>query len=431
MKKITKVMAFMLVLCLVSAALASCGAGKSETVMSIADKTLSLNTYEFLLSRMKGTLYYYGFDVTNNSFWKTIISTDGMTYDDYFSTSVLEQTSRYVIADHLFDQNDLVLTEENEENVDKIIDALIDTAGSETALNGELGAFGYNCDMLRELYTLELKVKLLKEHLYGESGEKIDPDVKEEYFDDSYVAFGQIFLASYYYVIDTDDFGDNVYYTDEEHTAIAYDTENGKTQNDEFGKTITDIFGNAVYFNGEGRVAYDKESGVLGYLTDENGNKVVENYDAETLAEMFDRAGNYAEACDGDIDKFLEYASIYDESESAGGVTYLYCSPDYYGSQSDAAAYLDEIAEGLMQMEVGECRAAQSAFGFHVFCKFENEDGAYDSEEHSDSFSDFYENLINKLFDEECAKHEGAVEINYDALGSAPTMSEVGVNILY
>jgi len=430
MKKTIKLIVVALVLCLLFATVVSCKAN-NKPVMSIDGKTLSLNTYEFLLSRMKGTLYYYGFDVTSDSFWKTIISADGMTYDDYFSTSVLEQASRYVIADYLFDENGQSFTEEDEETVDKLMNTLVEAAGSKTALNGELQTFGYNYGMLRELYTLELKVKLLKAHLYGESGEKIETSVKEEYFNESYVAFGQIFLASYYYVIDTDSFGDNVYYTDENHTAIAYDTVNGTPQNDEFGKPMTDIFGNTAYFNGEGRVAYDKVNGVLGYLTDDDGNKVTENYDEEMLAEMFDRAHAYAEACNGDIDKFLEYASIYDESESGGSITYLYCSPDYYGSQSAAAAYLDDIAEGLTNMETGECRAAQSDYGFHVFCRFENEAGAYDDEAYADSFSDFYGNLINKLFDEECAKHEDLVEIDHDNLEAAPTMAEVGVNILY
>jgi hypothetical protein len=430
MKKIIRILAIALVLCLMVASIISCK-GKNSVVMSIGDKVFSLNDYEFLLSRMKGRLYYYGFDVTNDTFWKTIISADGLTYDDYFSTTVLEEASQYVIADYLFDEYGLTFAKENEDKVEQIMTALVAKAGSKNALNKELQTFGFNYDMLKSLYTAEVKTMLLKEHLYGKNGEKISEEAKEAYFNENYVAFSQIFIASYYYVTDTDDFGDNVYYTTDEHKAIAYDKVNGVIHKDEFGKTLTDIFGDEVYFNDDGRVAYDKINGVLGYVTDEDGNILVDDYSDATLAEMFDRAQSYAEACNGNIDKFLEYAATYDEGDGRGEVIYLYRSAGYYGSIDSSAAYLDEIAQGLESMRTGECRAAQSAYGFHVFCKFDRESGAYDDEKYADSFSDFNENLIDKLFADECDKYEALIEMNYENLESAPEMAQVGINILY
>ncbi|MBQ8407828.1 MAG: hypothetical protein IJY39_03090 [Clostridia bacterium] len=430
MKRTIKLLSLLLALCLVAGAAVSCSS-QGKTLMSLEDKTLSVNFYELLLSRMKGTLYSYGYEVDKDSFWKTIITADGMTYDDYFCITIMEEASRYLIADYLFDANGLTVTEELEADVDKVMDSLVKAAGSKTALNSELKTYGVNYDMLRDVYMLELKISLLKDHLYGKEGEKISSEAKESYLQENYVAFSQIFLASYYYLTDLDEFGDAVYYTDDKHTAIAYDKVNGKTALDEFGREITDILGDPVYYNEEGRIAYDKVNGVIGYVKDDEGNILVEYYDDETLGEMFERAQGYANACNGDFDKFMEYVSLYDESESEGEVTYLFASTGYYGAQSEAVAYLDEIAAGLLEMETGECRAAQSDFGFHVFIRHETEQGAYANEAYKDTFSDFSDNLIEKLFSEECAKHETAVVIDQETAEDAPTMASVAINILY
>ena len=112
-------------------------------------------------------------------------------------------------------------------------------------------------------------------------------------------------------------------------------------------------------------------------------------------------------------------------------MTYLYASTGYYGSQSESVAYLDEIAQGLLTMKVGETRAAQSDFGFHVFIKQETESEAYLKEDLKDTFADFTSNLVEQLFDEECAKHENKIVIDEKVAEDAPTMSSVAINILY
>lgn len=430
MKKSIKLLSLLLCCCLLAGALASCS-GQGKAMMTLGDKSLSVNIYELLLSRMKGTLYTYGYTVTDDSFWKTIISTDGMTYDDYFCITIMEEASKYLIADYLFDLNGLSVTEEQENQLDEAMNSLVKAAGSATALNSDLKTYGVNRNMLRDLYLLEMKMAILKEHLYGANGEKISKEIKEEHLRENYVAFSQIFLASYYYLIDLDEFGDEVYYTDEKHTAIAYDKVNGKTVINEFGREDADIFGDPIYYTEEGRVAYDKVNGVIGYVTDDEGNKLIEYYDDKTLGEMYEKAQAYAESCNGDLDKFTELAELYDESEGGSTVTYLYASTGYYGSQSESVAYLDEIAQGLLTMKVGETRAAQSDFGFHVFIKQETESEAYLKEDLKDTFADFTSNLVEQLFDEECAKHENKIVIDEKVAEDAPTMSSVAINILY
>ena len=430
MKKSVKIIALALAFCMLAVSLCACG-GKGETMMTFADKRLTVNTYEFMLSRMKGTLATYGYEVASESFWKTVISPDGTTYDDYFRTSVLEQASRYIIAEYLFDRYGLVLTEEREKLVDDLMALCVKRAGSKTALNSELKSFGANYDILRDLYLLETKIDMVKDHLYGEDGELISDEVKQEYLEEKYVAFGQIYLASYYYLIDTDRFGDHVYYTDDKHKHIAYDKENGSTQTDEYGKTIKDIFGEDEYFTEDGKIAYDKKNGKLGYVVDDKGEYVVEYYDDEKLGELYDNAHTYADACDGDIDAFVEMAEIYDEMSGKGETLYLYSEEHYYGLQSESYEYLDDITKALGDMEVEECKVIESDYGYHVICKYEMPEKAYEDEDQKDVFEGFMEDLVGELFDTECAKFESQIKLVTEVYDTASKMSEIGTNTLY
>lgn len=442
MKKTVKIIIVVLAVLMLASVLSACSS-QGESVMTIADKGMSVNTYQLLLCRMKGTLYSYGYDVTNEKFWRTIISTDGTTYDDYFTASVQEQASRYIIADYLFDRNGLILTDDRIEMVDKLMNAYVKQAGSKGELNSRLAKFGANYDILRELLILETKIDMLKDHLYGDKGELLDEDVKERYFNDNYVAFGQIFLATYSYINELDEFEDQVYYTDEKYTAIAYDTVNGVTKTNEYGKVIVDKFGDPRYYTADGKIAYDTQRGVVGYEAekDEDGNiktdedgiviKKIDKMTAAEIEEVAQRASTYLEACNQDIDLFIEHAEIYGEREGDGETMYLYSGADYYGSIDSSLAYLDDIAEGIEQGTVGDCFSVQSDYGFHIVCKYEMEKGAYDDEKHADTFSDFYLNLIAGIFDAECKQYESAVVINVDAIEGAPTIAEVEVNTLY
>ena len=136
-------------------------------------------------------------------------------------------------------------------------------------------------------------------------------------------------------------------------------------------------------------------------------------------------------ACNGDMSAFLEYAELYGEGEGDGETMYLFSSTDYYAAMGDSLAYLDDIAEKIEKLGDGEVGYVRSDFGFHLVCKYDFEEGAYDDKKYESEFADFYPNLIAQLFDEECRKYESEVIVNEDVLESAPTISEVKVNILY
>ena len=368
MKK-TRIICALLSLALIFSAvcsLASCEK-KSEVIMSMSDgeisKSIDKSTYTFLLSRMRGTLDYYGYDVDDASFWRTVISKDNRTWDDHFSDTIFEQTKLYLTIEYLFEKEGLTLDAERAEKVEKTISGMIAVKGSRAALNAELKAFGVNCDMLYDIYLTEQKFSQLITHLYGENGEKIDKTVKDKFFSENYVAFGQIFLPTYTLVTGAD------------------------------------------------------------------GSESAEFFDAEKKAEVLALAKEYANSCSGRLERFYEYSELYSGLDHSGEPTYLFVESEYYAMQSESAAYLDVIAETLSEMAVGECQVIASTYGYHVICRYEREDGAYDNEGYKESFSDFYAMLSDKLFDEKCESFAELITLSDNV--TLPRISSVATNKLY
>ena len=364
MKKI-RIISAILALVIVLCALAACSG--DSTIMTITDgtitKTIDLNVYTFLLSRMRGTLSYYDYDIESEKFWRTVISNDGTTYDDHFSSTIFDQTKLYLMIEYLFEYEGLTLEASREEKVDATMSGLVEKAGSKTALNKKLKDFGVNYEMLREIYIIEQKYAQIMEHYYGKDGEKIPELEKNKYFSENFVAFGQIFLPIY------------------------------------------DV------------------------VKDENGQEGMSFYDETKKAEVLKKAKEYAEACDGNLDKFKEYCGLYSSVEDSVEPTYLYVQAEYYGLQGLSSAYLDTIASTLSEMMVGEVKVVASPYGYHVICRYAREDKAYDNEDYKESFSDFYAMLSDKLFNERCSKLIKNITVNYDVV--RPKISEVATNKLY
>ena len=432
MKKTIKTVAFLLVAVMLVCLLVSCSS-YGKPIMTLADKSISVNVYQLLLSRMKDNVETYYDKATTSSFWDTKISLDGSTYADFFEASVLEQASLYLSAEYLFDRNGLILEDERVEKVDALMETLVKLKGSKSNLNADLKQYGANFETLRSLYILETKMDMLKDHLYGDKGEKITEEDKDKYLFENYVAFGQIFIPSYYYVEALDKNEDRIYYTDEKQTAIAYDKVNGATKLNEFGQVDKDSFQNPIYYAEDGSIAYDKVNGVAGFVLDKDGNKVADKYDDAKKKELFATAEKYASECDGDIEKFLEYCGKYDggDGENKGEAMFLYTESGYYSLFGESSSYLDTIASELLKIGVGECAMVESAYGYHVVCRYEMVEGAYDDEKQKDVFLDFYDSLVAKLFEEECKKYEGGISIDVEILEGAIKIKDIPSNSLY
>ena len=221
MKKI-RIISAILALVVVLCALAACSG--SSDIMTITDgtitKSIDVNVYTFLLSRMRGTLSYYDYDIESDAFWRTVISNNGATYDDHFSDTIFDQTKLYLTIEYLFEKEGLTLESAREAKVEATMAGLVEKAGSKTALNKKLKDFGVNYDMLREIYIIEQKYSQIMEHYYGKDGENIPEFEKNKYFSENYVAFGQIFLPIYDVVKDENGKESMAFYNDTKKAEI-------------------------------------------------------------------------------------------------------------------------------------------------------------------------------------------------------------------
>lgn len=426
-KVIIKAISLLLVSIFLLGLLASCA---NKPILELEGKMLTPNIYQFLLSRMKGTLENLGYNTDSESFWGTIVSADGMTYGDFVKTQVLEEAYAYVVADYLFDKEGLTLPETDVKNIDTLMDKLVERAGSKMNLNSELSEFGVNYNMLKEIYTIEAKMSYLKKYYFGENGENIPVERKIEYLDKNFVSYKEIFIAGYYYVTETDAQGNTIYFVKSEDRKIAYDTVNGVTKMSEFGKPVEDKFGDPVYYDADGNIAYDKVNGVVSYVLDKNEKKIIEYYGNEELGKLKDKADEIS-GKPMTQEEFEALIPIESDLEGDSGRRYLFVSPSYYFNQSSEAKYLDDIAERLSKMKIGESSVVESDFGYHIVYKYANETDAYAREEYKEAFAMFYSDLTDMLFHEKCDELETKIAYDKEAFEKTPSMMDISSNTLY
>ena len=124
MKKITiKIVSLVLALVMLAACLASC-ASLGEPLLEVGKTELSENVYMLFLSRLKGTLASaanYGSEAKKDSFWDTVVTTDGKTRDEYYKEQILEECKFYVAALDLFEELELELPKSYMQEIDKTL----------------------------------------------------------------------------------------------------------------------------------------------------------------------------------------------------------------------------------------------------------------------------------------------------------------------
>lgn len=425
-KRIVRMVAVLLAMLTLVMSMVSCSSGK--TMMQLGKQKISLNLYELYLSRQKGTLcttYYYGSKAKYDEFWQTTISTDGTTYNDYWTSYLLQCVKVYLAAMYMFEEEyKLTLPQSYLDEVEDKLQELIigDGDGSKAALNAILSQYGVNYNMLRDSYLIDAKVQYLQEYLYGKDLSKVSDDLKQQYYEENYVRFKQVFLAKYHYVYETDADGTVIYYeakSGSETGKKLYDKTAGIRKFDDAGNALTDENGSVIYYNEDGTIAYDKENGVPAYTYDENGNFKTENYSAAKIKEIKTTAEDIAEFTNsGDTATFEDYIEKYGEDSDAQANNpngYYFAANAQYGYD-----YIVDIITELCAMQDGEIRVVESDYGFHVIMKYELDKGAYDNEDNSVWFesesSSFKSDVMQWLFTTRCEQYLDDIKVNESVL---------------
>ena len=433
---IRRILSVILCLALLMGAVAMTACSKrGTTLLELDGYTISTNQYQLLLSRVKASLYYAGYSVDSSTFWDMVIDSEGNTYDQYFRNAALNDAKRYLAAAVIFDEEGLVLPQSYKDAIDEDIDEYVRDAGSKSALNNALSAYGVNVDMLRDLYELEAKYAYLQAHLYGAEGEKIAANVRYDYLTEHAVCFKQVLIRAFDYVYETDNNGDEIYYKVGENNAkinnIAYDTVGGFTRVDEFDKTILDKNGDAIYYLPNGSIAYDKVNGVRSVVYDANGVAKTVKYSAEELAEH-KAAGEeiMASVTKGDYAAFEALLAEYEVSGDDAFVTdSTYCF--LYTTGDNDYDYLNDIADVLAESEEGVVRMVSSEYGYNVVMKYPIPQDAVTNAAYEDWFGDLSTRVVAKLFHNKCEPYMERVAVSTEEFANLPSMKQISTNFSY
>ena len=424
MKK-THIRVLTLCLALVMLAVTACSCGGSgKTMMSIGKQKLSINIYELMLSRYRGTMEYSYPEAAKSDFWDIVIDSKGTTYNDYFTASIYDNAKTYVCAMYVFEEIEKLTLPKGtldviDEEMKKMVDELAD--GSKTAFNAQIAQYGVNYNMLREAYIMEAKVAYLQDTLYGTDGSLLSDVVREEYYRKNYTRFKHVFLFTYSAVYEQDANGDDIYFTDDDK--IAYDKINGSPKADANGDPVKDANGNTVYYTADGRIAYDKVNGQRAYVYNEDGYVTTRNYTKEEIAAVEAKANQIFEMAKSGED-FDELVELYGEDPGFS---------EYLNGYSLTAESEFEIAEGkdeLPGMQEGEIRLIRSDYSFHVLKKYELDEGAYKEKVNADFFTDFNEKLMTDMFLNLVNQYADKVEID-EELASSIEIKDVAANYYY
>ncbi len=407
-----------LCLAVLSLSLVGCS-GSGKTMMSIGDQTLSINMYELMLSRYRGTMEYSYPEAAKNDFWDIVIDSSGTTYNDYFTASIYDNAKTYVTAMYVFDEVEKLKLPDGtldviDEEMEKMVDELAD--GSKATFNAQLSQYGVNYNMLREAYIMEAKVAYLQDHLYGTDGSLLSDVVREEYYQKEYMRFKHVFLYTYSAIYVQDANGDDIYYNDDD--TIAYDKVNGTTKDG-----AKDSDGNLIYYKEDGRIAYDKVAGSRAYVYTEDGYVKTRQFTDEEVAKVKETAEQVLAMAESgeDFDELVELYGRDPAFEEYTNGLYLTADSEYE---------IEVVKEALPEMEVDELRLIRSDYGFHVVKRYALDEGGYKEKVNADFFTDFNQKLVTDMFLNMVAKYADAVVVD-EELASSIEIRDVAANYYY
>lgn len=450
--KIKKAVICIMIICIVlPLCLSGCSRSEKELV-SLGDYGISANLYQLMLTQQKGNMAYaihseYG-SYNSEKFWgMTIDKATQKTNEQYYNELVLERAKNYLCAMALFDEleatkPDFEFPAAYEKNIDAAIKNMIevDAGGSKNKLNSILSEYGINVRMLKDFLIMDAKAIYVVDYLYGTDGSKIGDVVKEEYYEENYVSCKQILIQKFYYIYETDDDGNVIYYSPENGHPI-YDTSKTPGFNAD-GTSIVDEHGTRVYYNEDGSVAYDTAKGEKQIKIDEvTGQEIYKTYSDDAIAELREKALKLAAEAEGKgINIFesmrIEHSADYDSKDSTGGMMYYDSNVNY---SSFTSSFIDDIVESLSEMKVGDVKLMESDLSINIFIKTELEDKAWENEKYEGYFKDeaygvfdFVNNLKTELYSARLLQYADKISVNDQMIEKLDfSISNVSPNYYY
>ena len=408
---------------------------KKEDVIAVLEYDgveIPLSFYELMLSRTKASIAREMGTENLDSFFAAESNVKGKTNEQYYNELVLESCKYYLAALYIFEDEKIKLPQSYYDQINQDVQDCIDIeyiAGSEERLNEILSEYGVDIESYKDAFITHSKYEYLHTALYGDDGSKIGAAVKQSFADRHYHRFKQIIIPSYYYVYETDENGDNMYF-DPSTGLPKFDTENGKYVMGDDNNYIRDSYGIKIAFDTEGNILYDKVNGVIKIADD-----TTYNYEGEALEAQREKAMEIASSISP------KNFSAFEAKAEANVVSVLDMDAnavsDYYVSDIDQAsyvgkyAYMNDLYLAIKDMGNGEVKMVETQYGFHVVMKYEIEDGAYEDSENEIWFENFNSVLVTEVFSNKCASILSDITVNEENLKGAKSIAEIGINYDY
>ncbi|NLZ36798.1 MAG: hypothetical protein GX897_04895 [Clostridiales bacterium] len=181
---------------LIAQLLSGCGAGKPAMKYGKAEisdriyRYMLMNSMEYYLESLSGA-------ENTPEFWDQSAA-DGMTLRQFLEADVEKSVKTLLVAVSLFEDSGMKLSPEAEANVDSDIQDIADSYGSKPEMNADLGRYGINADILREIFIMQEKEQALYNFYYGDNGIMLPTDEElDAYYKENYICIKYISLHLY------------------------------------------------------------------------------------------------------------------------------------------------------------------------------------------------------------------------------------------
>lgn len=338
--KIKRTLGLILALILCVSALSSCTGDSSAVVISYADTSsadITANMLNYWFSTGKGNFMSSYSDVKDtDEFWQSEYK-DGISYEEYLNTLLLEDVKTTAVCLMLYNEYRLSLPDSTRDAIDGELEDLLSeyAGGNKNTLNSALSRYGANMTIYKNILLAEAKRDLVFSYLFGEGGElECDDAAKSKYCEENYYHFQIIYVNNKFeYVTDKD------------------------------GKVTT---------NPDGTYATHALSGSA--LTEKN-DKIAAVRNGLAAGEDFDSL----------YDKYSEEKAYKNGYYFTAGDTYA--SPVFYYLIADVA-----------ELEVGETHVSEYDSGTYIIKRLETETDAWENTENKDFFANFDTIVANAAF---------------------------------
>ena len=344
-----KTACLLLAICLILPTLSACSDKSEPFVMSYGGYGITEKQYTYWLSYYKTTFYSALEDYAQTGeeyteqFWLT--ETDEGVLWELTRIKAEDYMKKLVVSLYLFDHYGLDDIEGTREqikiSVDECIADDIAALGARSTLNEALSAYKMNISDLEDMYRIEIKRSMLEEYLYGSGGKTpLTDEDKEAYYNETYARVKHI-------LINTVD------------------------------KYVLDDDGQRIIDTSTGYYKTEK-------LTD------AEKEEKKALASTVLQKAENGE----DFEELIEQ---YNEDE---GMTYY--TDGYFLTEN--SAYEKAFLNAAIELQTGQIKSVESAYGIHIIKKYALEKGAYLKDINKNFFSELEDDALTdkkeKMFSE-------------------------------